>query len=174
MPSLPLLRDTASGRLRTVYREIVVRFDPVSTPPTGRRSCDAPSCSIRRTNPFVDRQFVLYDPRRRRVGLDLLDAANALAGLDEVSFAVPNFVTRVPAHRRPRSHRPNGICRTPPRVAGQRAGEDINALEAWQVTRGRPSVVVAIIDDGVDVDHPNLKAAHLAQPGRGRPGPVRT
>ncbi len=156
MPSLPLLRDTASGRLRTVYREIVVRFRPGVDTAVRRSILRRAQLSIRRTNQFVDRQCVLYDPRRRRVGLDLLDAANALAELAEVSFAVPNFVTE---YRRPTSAilPAQWHLRNDARAAGQRAGEDVNAVAAWQITRGRPSVVVAIIDDGVDVDHPNLK-----------------
>lgn len=36
------------------------------------------------------------------------------------------------------------------------AGSDINLLEAWKVTTGDPDVVVAIIDGGIDYDHPDL------------------
>ncbi|MHC4533192.1 MAG: S8 family serine peptidase [Planctomycetota bacterium] len=33
---------------------------------------------------------------------------------------------------------------------------DINALEAWEITAGDPNIVIAILDDGVDVNHPDL------------------
>ncbi|HEY3005082.1 MAG TPA: S8 family serine peptidase, partial [Kribbellaceae bacterium] len=33
---------------------------------------------------------------------------------------------------------------------------DIAAFEAWQVTMGSPSVVIAILDTGIDQDHPDL------------------
>lgn len=36
------------------------------------------------------------------------------------------------------------------------AGADIRALRAWAVSRGSPTVVVAIIDEGVDTGHPDL------------------
>jgi subtilisin family serine protease len=39
---------------------------------------------------------------------------------------------------------------------GAKAGEDVNILEAWKVTTGDDSIVVAMLDDGVDIDHPNL------------------
>lgn len=35
-------------------------------------------------------------------------------------------------------------------------GTDIDALQAWQWTTGSPDTVIAIIDEGVDVDHPDL------------------
>lgn len=36
-------------------------------------------------------------------------------------------------------------------------GEDINAEKAWTVSRGRSTVKIAVIDTGVDYDHPDLK-----------------
>lgn len=36
---------------------------------------------------------------------------------------------------------------------------DINLFEAWKITTGDPRVIVAIIDSGIDYDHPDLKEA---------------
>ncbi len=36
-------------------------------------------------------------------------------------------------------------------------GEDINAEKAWGLTRGRSTIKIAVIDTGVDYDHPDLK-----------------
>jgi len=33
---------------------------------------------------------------------------------------------------------------------------DINAPEAWEITKGDPNIVVALVDSGVDLDHPDL------------------
>ena len=42
---------------------------------------------------------------------------------------------------------------------------DVGALEAWRYTRGSPDVLIAVLDDGVQLDHPDL-AANIASPGR--------
>lgn len=38
------------------------------------------------------------------------------------------------------------------------AGADINVMDAWKLTAGDPSVIVAILDEGVCYDHPDLAA----------------
>lgn len=37
-------------------------------------------------------------------------------------------------------------------------GEDINAFKAWEYTAGDPRVIVAVVDEGVKYDHPDLAA----------------
>ena len=41
---------------------------------------------------------------------------------------------------------------------GGTSGADIEAIRAWQIERGDPSVLIAIIDTGVDATHRDLKA----------------
>lgn len=36
-------------------------------------------------------------------------------------------------------------------------GADINLFEAWKITTGKKNVVVAIVDGGIDIEHPDLK-----------------
>ena len=39
-----------------------------------------------------------------------------------------------------------------------KAGEDINLYPAWELTAGRPEIIVAVVDEGVDYTHPDLAA----------------
>ena len=42
---------------------------------------------------------------------------------------------------------------------------DIDGLEALRITHGEPSIVVAVIDDGIDFNHPDLAARAWTNPG---------
>jgi subtilisin family serine protease len=37
------------------------------------------------------------------------------------------------------------------------ADADVDAVEAWDITKGDPEVVIAVIDSGADLDHPDLQ-----------------
>jgi subtilisin family serine protease len=143
-------RDPA-GKLRIVYREAVVRFEP-GTPADRRKKLLAKyGLEVRKRSAFQKDQVIVADTRRRYIGNRMVELANQLAETDEVAFAFPNFVSEYTRQRAP----------TP--IAAQWHLSRIRAEQAWAKTSGK-GVVVAVIDDGVDVDHPDLKSNILRNP----------
>ncbi len=111
-----------------------------------------------------------------RNGLDVLEAANRLAQLDEVAFAEPDMMFTGRGEFFPND--PGfascwGIHNT-----GQFGGvpdRDMDGPEAWDITIGDPSILVLIIDTGMQQDHPDLNqvpGADLTSEGPGSGGPV--
>lgn len=167
-PPPTTFRDEESGALRIVYREITVRFG-AKVPEAKRKVILAKRAFvIRRRNPFAPNQYVVYQPERKFAGEQLLEIANEWTELDEVLFATPNFVSQYWRLAAPKIHRLQWHLRNSG-TGGAKKGEDVDAPGAWKITRGKSSIVVAVLDDGVDVDHPNLKSRIWRNPQTGAP-----
>jgi subtilisin family serine protease len=87
-----------------------------------------------------------------------LKISNRLMQKSEVLTAEPNIVIEAQSHYRPKDSlyaqqwhlNHNG-------GAGLVSGSHIFAEQAWDVTRGHRSVIVAVMDDGVDLQHPDFQ-----------------
>jgi len=53
---------------------------------------------------------------------------------------------------------------------GAEAGCDVNAAEAWKTCTGDPSIIVAVLDEGVMYTHPDLAANMWTNPGETKQG----
>src|SRR5207248_9459735 len=96
-------------------------------------------------------------------GRGLFATIRRFADLPEVSFAEPseagfNNLLYVPDDTN--FNRLWGMRNTGQTVNGTTgtAGIDIDAVLAWDRHRGDPSVILAILDTGADLDHPDLAA----------------
>jgi len=127
--------------------------------------------AINKGHPFrvVDR--LPGDPRtlclrlERPTAFAALEFANALAASGNVVWAEPNFVIELRRAFVPND--PDFPRQWQLHNTGQSAGiadADLDAPEAWDVTRGNPGVVIAILDDGMDIDHSDLRANIFVNP----------
>jgi subtilisin family serine protease len=147
-------RDRDSGLVRMVYKEAVIRFRPKISEKRILQILKEHGYKVRNRNRFIRGQFVVFHPKE--TGTEVLEAANNLAEMDEVVFATPNFVSQYRRANAPAINNEQWHLQNTARYTGQKNGEDVGALEAWKITRGDANVTVAVLDDGVDIDHPNL------------------
>ncbi|HEY6331400.1 MAG TPA: S8 family serine peptidase [Blastocatellia bacterium] len=108
----------------------------------------------------LDRVFVLkFDP-----SADTDSIITKLEASGRVEYAEPNYLVSVggqtmpPPTNDPLVLQQWAISNPGFNVDGYGAtkGDDIAATAAWQITMGSPNVVVAVVDTGVDVTHPDL------------------
>ncbi len=152
-----VFREQDSGLIRLVYREVVIRF-VAGTSDSKRKAILADrGLAVRRQNRLIPDQIIAYDTTRNQTGGSMVELANALQGYEEVVFATPNFISEYRRSALPGIIAAQWHLKNLARRPGQHKGEDIQAALAWKTTLGRKDVVVAVLDDGVDVDHPNLK-----------------
>jgi subtilisin family serine protease len=156
-PPPAVFRERDTGMLRMVYREAVIRFRDRVPSRTRRAILGRHGFRVRSVNAFSRNQCIVYDPSRRCCGVDLIEVANDWASMDEVRFATPNFVSEYRRDAARRIHPEQWHLRNRGRYEGQKIGEDVDARDAWKISAGKRSITVAVLDDGVDVDHPNLR-----------------
>ncbi len=92
----------------------------------------------------------------------VFEAAKAVYERGQVSAAHPDFV-RLLTKVKPSTVTTQALWNQDNTGNPGTAGADVGASAAWTLTRGRGDVRIAVLDEGVDTDHPALKAAVVDQ-----------
>jgi subtilisin family serine protease len=96
-------------------------------------------------------------------GASVADMIAAYEAQDAVEYAEPNFIyTLNSTPDDPSFGQLWGLNNTG--QSGGTPGADISALEAWAYTTGSTNVIVAVIDTGIDYNHPDLAANMWVNP----------
>jgi len=157
--TLPVYIEPESGLRLVTTREITVRFRPKATEGQQAKLLMSLNLTKARANEFASYQYVVIPttPVDESVTLDL---ANTLSEQDDlVEYAAPNFVSE---HRKSAATNDRLLSSqwhlNNPGINDALAGEDVDAFLAWDITPGGSrDVVIAIVDDGVDLNHLDLR-----------------
>jgi len=152
-------RDGETGSFMVVTDEINIRFKKGVDKQTINKIISDNDLHVLEEDEFAASQYLVKVKNAN--GDSTLDTANKLSSLPETEFAEPNFITEIEKQ-----------TLLPPNEkyfveewhldntgrSGGLSGEDVKALDAWEISKGgKPSVVIAIIDDGVHTEQPDLK-----------------
>jgi subtilisin family serine protease len=143
----------ANPNLKFVPDELLVRFKPGATAEARAAALAAHGATVKQSLAVPDVRLVKLPH-----GKDVHAAAAALGARPEVLYAEPNWIYHAAATPNdPRYGQLWGL--------NQASDADIDAPEAWDITTGTASTVVAVVDTGVAYDHNDLSANIWANPG---------
>ncbi len=97
----------------------------------------------------------------KSAGKNPLKLANDLIELSDVENAEPNLINRFKNCYEPK----DGYFKRQWHLKSKKGIElvenaDVRATEAWEITKGSRDIVIAILDDGFDLTHPDLRGEH--------------
>lgn len=149
---------SSNGETIAIIPEIVVRLKNI-LPYNEMSSLSADTnCTIIRRLDFSKPLYYLLAPKAQNAD-DVFATVQQLNESESVEWAVPNvaFQPKLCGQIIPNDeyfadqwHLHNTG------QSGGTANADINAPEAWELTTGDPNIVVAVLDSGVDSNHPDL------------------
>lgn len=112
-----------------------------------------------------------YDPHRRAVAVKETTARAAQALQENLPFNDPrlqdqwHYINNGTVLNNTEDQAEAVRADFPVYTEGSYAGFDVNCEEAWKKTTGDPSIIVAVMDEGVMYTHPDLAANMWTNPG---------
>jgi thermitase len=164
LTAAPAVAVPAQAHSDAAPGELIVRFAPGADAGDRAAIRARAQVGLDTTLPVPGLQLVLVDP-----GRSAADAERSLERNSQVLYAEPNYYRR--ASRRPSDQ--NFGAQWAFENTGQTGGlpgADVGAVAAWDITIGSPATVVAVVDTGVALDHPDLAGSSWTNPGESGAG----
>ncbi|MBU2501974.1 S8 family serine peptidase [bacterium] len=131
--------------------EVLLKFKPGTAAVSRSQVMGDLGGSVARTYQGLGVELVRLD------GITVEEAVGRFAGHPALDFIEPNYeLTMFTVPNDPRFPELYGLQNTG--QTGGTPGADISAVEAWSTFTGSSDVIVAVIDTGVDYNHPDLTA----------------
>ena len=172
---------TPSGNYNSYGKEFIVKLKSTTQYATVQKLMEKNGCTLIRKYPFQDDMYIIA--AGAKAGYNGLAMANLFYETGLFDYAEPNKIVYNALHVSPPNdplynlqwaHHNTGSAA---QYSGT-PGMDMKILQAWGITMGQPFIKIGVIDDGVDLTHPDLQANLLqgfnggtmtSNPGDGAP-----
>lgn len=149
-----LIRLSAGDANLILTNKVVARFKEGTTEAEIDSVLAESGCIVIEKSQVREGRVILECPDNR-----VTRSANALFESDLVEYAHPDFISEVEIRSDDFPNDPLFNDQWHLHNTGQsngKRGADISAMKAWEITKGSPDVIIAIIDDAFDVKHEDL------------------
>jgi predicted outer membrane repeat protein len=147
---------TLEGYKVAIMPEIIVRLVNKSDFDKLEALCREFDCTIIGNLLYTEQEFLITPTARNAE--EVLLITEVLSTVDFVEWAFPNLVSQMELYNQPVIVEPNRIEPNDVYFKNQWHLDVIRAPEAWYYAdkTGDPNIIVAVLDTGVDIDHPDL------------------
>lgn len=144
-----VLQDADSGEVVLYTENFFVKFHDSVSEKTGLDIIARYQLKVKSKLPFAPNSYFVQ--AAEGTGLQVFDIAEKLLKEKEVEFCHPEIVQE----RRFKAIHPMQWHLTKTTIRGTAVDAHVNIEQAWATTRGK-GITVAVIDDGIDTDHPEF------------------
>lgn len=143
-----------SGMEGGQYREgeLIVKFRTGVVKETSLKAHKSVGAAVKKRSAFVPSLELVKLPEN----LSVQEAITLYMSNPNVRYAEPNYISKPATIPNDTAFGQQWALRNTGQFAGGLAGADIKATDAWNVSTGSRGVIIAVIDSGVDYNHPDL------------------
>ncbi len=161
MQSMTVSMDSDDQPITAKSKRLLIRYADVNTKP---QESTLRAAGLRTVEDYEQGEFLLVEP------LDDVSTktVEALIADDAVIHAAPDYVMNVPQITRSQTVQSASTVSVPndPLLKNLWGMSNIGATAVWPTFRESPNVIVAVIDTGVDYNHPDLCNNMWSKDGR--------